>query len=150
VGSARGAAAVRTLWRRGLLVGLLPLGAACGPAPPPTFSQLDAQLLQPSCTFSSCHSPTGKRSSGGLDLKSGAYQALVGVAARNGRAAREGLLLVEPGQPTRSFLLTKLVLAADTDPATDYGKRMPEGQPAVPTDLVEGLKSWIGAGAPND
>src|SRR4051812_11632754 len=84
--------------------------AACGAPGPSTFAAINQQVLQPSCTFSSCHSPAGANSAGHMDLKADPYLALVGVATDNVKAHAEGKLRVEPGDSADSFLYIKLNL----------------------------------------
>lgn len=124
--------------------------AGCGgdPPGPMTFSEINQQILQPSCAkFSSCHSVSGAGSAGNLDLATNPYAALVGVASDQTKAAAEGLVRVKPGDPEKSFLYIKLAMPT---PSNDYGDRMPQNNPAIPRSQLEGIKAWITAGAAND
>jgi hypothetical protein len=124
---------------------------------PTNFATINSEILQPSCTFSTCHSPTGARTSDKLNLQNDtsgagvtAYAALVGQSAINAKAAAQSLMLVKPCDAANSFLITKLKLAGDTDPLTDYGARMPSGSPALPAADIQAIADWINRGALQD
>jgi hypothetical protein len=129
-----------------------------GAAPAPTnFAGINKEILQPTCTFSTCHSTTGARTSNKLNLQDDptgagviAFAALVNQPAVNAKAAAAGLLRVKPCDATDSFLMTKLTLAHDLDPDTDYGARMPSGSPALPAADVQAIQDWISRGALQD
>lgn len=130
----------------GLGIGLV----GCGPAPegPKTFSGINTQILQPSCAaFSSCHSTAGQNSAGKLNLMVDPYNALVNAASDNAKALGEGKLRVKPGDAANSFLVIKLALTSTT---TGYGDPMPQVNPALPKEQIDGIKAWIAAGAPNN
>ena len=89
---------------------------------PTNFAGINKRSLQPTCTFSTCHSTTGARTSNKLNLQDDstgagmvAFAELVGQPAVNAKAAAAGLLRVKPCDATNSFLVTKLTLAT-TDP----------------------------------
>src|SRR5688572_21070128 len=65
-------------------------------------------LLQTNCATAYCH---GAANAGSLNLsgtKTDVYNALVGVTPANAAAAANGLSLVVPGYPRRSFLMKKI------------------------------------------
>jgi hypothetical protein len=137
--------------RHPMIVLVLGLGlVGCGPAPegPKTFSGINTQILQPSCAaFSSCHSTAGQSSAGKLNLMVDPYTALVGAASDNAKAKAEGKLRVTPGDAANSFLVIKLALTSTT---TGYGDPMPQNNPNIPKEQLDGIKAWIAAGAPNN
>jgi hypothetical protein len=122
---------------------------------PSNFAQISAQILQPTCVSSQCHSDLGA-SPGNSDLGflgnandlnlcdafnrgfmpmdlcgptktlHDAYAELVGVPAVNPMAHNMGLLRVKPCDPDNSFMIIKLLLPESaTDPNVGYGEHMP-------------------------
>ena len=122
-----------------------PTTPSATPAPPapagPTFSQIQAEILTPTC--SPCHTDEGRNPSGGLNLKSGsAYSNLVGVAS----TGKPGATRVIAGNPSGSYLVQKLEGAADI-----AGLRMPRNGPPYLTDAqVTLIRQWIQNGALNN
>ncbi len=82
-----------------------------------------------------CHGATGTL--GDLDLETDPYAALVGVASMY-----PGWTLVEPGDPSASFLLTKLNDAQ----AGDEGTMMPPTGAIAAADIAV-VETWIAEGA---
>jgi hypothetical protein len=97
-----------------------------------------------SCINGPCH---GEGASGGLDLRPEvAYENLLEAPS-----AISSLERVEPGDKDRSVLFLKL--AAKTDPDGGWsigGGAMPTGLPAISDDVLEALRLWIYAGAPEE
>lgn len=90
----------------------------------------------------SCHM-TGSEP-GGLKLyPSAAYGSVVGQTSSVG-----SLKLVEPGQPTESYLLHKLK-GTQFDVGGE-GARMPQGNPPLAEALIEDIELWIQQGAKNN
>ena len=120
-----------------------PAAPTPAPGPPPvSFStQIQAQILTPSCA--PCHTDDGRTPSGGLNLKQGsAYANLVGVAS----TGKPGATRVIAGNPSGSYLVQKLEGAADI-----VGLRMPRNGPPFLTDAqVATIRQWIQNGAPNN
>jgi len=138
---------------RALAGATLLAAAACGgDVPKPVgFAQINAQVLQPSCAkFSSCHSPSGARTAGNLNMQVDPYGVLVGVEADNLKAQGEGKKRVDPGNLDNSFLWLKLNLTMPTDRKTNYGDPMPDKSDRLPQPQLDGIKEWILAGAPNN
>ncbi|MFA6110983.1 MAG: PKD domain-containing protein, partial [Candidatus Latescibacterota bacterium] len=82
----------------------------------PTFTQVQRQVLTPSCALSGCHADADHPI-----LSAGqAYGNLVGVASS------VGLILVTPGDPDRSYLYIKV-----TGGPGMVGSRMPRGRGAL-------------------
>jgi len=131
------------------------LAAACGgssssgsptaPTPAPTqsaatFSNVRSQVFQPSCV--GCHTSQGRSPEAGLSLDAGVgYGNIVGVPSRG----NPGLSLIAPGNPDGSYLLHKVEGRAGI-----VGSRMPLGGPSLSTDLIDLVRRWIQAGAPNN
>ncbi|MBX7197191.1 MAG: hypothetical protein K1X94_34395, partial [Sandaracinaceae bacterium] len=115
----------------------------------PGFVQLYDRYFQPTCTASACHD--GERGIAGLTFADPrtAYTQLVGAAVVNGAANTDGLLRVDPGDPTNSFLLWKLNHSNTELGEQGYGAAMPLAADALAGPaLVEAIRSWIEAGAP--
>jgi hypothetical protein len=114
---------------------------------PTNFDSIKREVLQPSCTFSVCHSAEGQSKAGHLDLMTNPYSALVGVAADNAKAHGQGLLRVSPCDADHSFLVIKLSLTKDLDPMTDFGHHMPDTNPSLDPTVIAAIKDWINRGA---
>src|SRR5262245_53040414 len=88
--------------------------SACGggsgsPSSPPesTFSRIQTQVFDVSCSAESCHSHVGK--AGGLVLEEGySWDELMDKAPANPVAASHGWMRVARGEPDNSFLLAKI------------------------------------------
>jgi hypothetical protein len=113
---------------------------ACGGGTP-TLSQVQTQVFTPTCAgFSSCHQ--GASGAGGLDLESGkSFGQLINQPA----VGVMGKIRVKPGDPDGSYLMEKLTKAM---PAA--GVQMPNGGDPLEPALIEMVRSWIAAGAPNN
>ena len=140
----------------GALLLLLLVSAGCGTVKSPTeplsepdpgtgtaftFSQIQAQILTPTCAKAGCHAASS--ASDGLVLEAGqAYGNLVGRPATQ----RSNLARVQPGDPERSYLILKL----RGDPSIT-GLRMPQdGPPYLTPEQIDGIAAWIRAGALNN
>lgn len=87
--------------------------------------------------------------SGGLDLQSNPYAALVNQPANNIAGSKTGLIRVKPGDPANSFLLIKLATTTGSDP--NYGSGMPFGSPGQVCAQARGvIAQWIDGGALNN
>jgi hypothetical protein len=104
-------------------------------APPPTFDRIDSKILRPSCGFSSCHGAGGAPFITGN--KASDYANLVNAASN----AKNGAILVIPGDPDGSYLIQKLEGAAGIE-----GERMPPPAALTPKQIQE-IRDWIAAGA---
>jgi cytochrome c553 len=112
------------------------------PAAPaaPTFSQIQAQILTPSCV--SCHTDDARAPAGTMNLRPGsAHASLVGVAS----SGKPGAVRVIAGNPSGSYLVQKLEGAADI-----VGLRMPRNATPLSDAQVAMIRQWIQAGAPNN
>lgn len=115
------------------------------------FSSIKQELLAKSCgtAGTSCHSAAGSVDSGGLDLATDPYSALVGKGAANLAGSATGLVRVKPGDPDGSFLVIKLRTMTSADP--NYGSGMPFTAPgSVCGNAVDAIAQWIAQGAHND
>ena len=104
----------------------------------PTFADVQARVLQPWCSFSSCH---GAAAVGDLDLRGEeAYDALVDVPS----FADPQELRVAPGAPDDSRLYR---LMSQCQP--EGARAMPPGAPTlIDADAIGLVRAWIEAGAP--
>lgn len=133
---------------------------ACGPLPvtlpgakdagadggiQPTLEDLQAKVFSPSCSFASCHG--GMSPAGNLDLSNAAksHMELVGIGSIYG--ADGGMLLVDPGHPESSFLVTKLERSDAQLQSIGHGRRMPQGNPQVTEEARAAVRTWISNGA---
>jgi len=115
------------------------------------FSSINQNLFAKSCGTggTSCHSAAGAADSGGLDLATDPYHALVGKNAANLAGSVNGLVRVKPGDPNGSFLVIKLRTMTSADPS--YGSGMPFTAPgSVCGTAVDAIVQWIAQGAQND
>jgi hypothetical protein len=118
------------------------------PAEAPTMDTVFAQVLEPRCTFSSCHSaPTVAAR---LDLsRERACNALVGATS----CLFPQRMLVVPSDPDDSFLMHKLTGTGLSEPpsgscSSETNAPMPFGGSAIPDEEIALIRSWITAGAP--
>lgn len=121
------------------------LVCACHPIAP-TYSEIESKIFLTGCATSSCHSATGR--AGGLDLTAGkGYAALVDVAPQNAKAQALGLKRVVPGDPSKSFLFTK-VGHGPLD--AEFKAVMPPIGDPLDEDSLWAIETWIREGAKND
>ena len=113
-----------------------------------TFDRVQKQIFNPSCAVSGCHDSQSQTA--GLLLEVGAsHTDLVGVTPTNAAAAGAGwkrvaLLGPTSGDPDTSLLFHKLT----GDLAPGFGQQMPFGRAPLPSFLIEIVRLWILAGAP--
>jgi mono/diheme cytochrome c family protein len=112
--------------------------------PESTLARLQETIFTPGCAVRFCHDSVTK--SANLVLLDGAsYAEMVGVAPDNQSAERRGMLLVDPGHPDNSFLLTKVEM---TEFDSQLGSPMPLVGNRLTADQIEHLRAWILRGAP--
>lgn len=112
-----------------------------GPPVPPTPRLADLQpFFTKDCAFGGCHAPSGGfPAAANLDLtESGAYASLVGMAATE----QPERVRVEPGDPSQSYLLRKLLGAPGI-----AGQAMPPTGTTWPVEQLRAVSDWIAAGA---
>ena len=120
-----------------VLFGLL--AASCAPA---TLSEVQKEILTPSCAFESCHSEYLPER--GLDLTEGnSFAAMVNVEAQE-----SGYTLVVPDAPDQSLIYLVLeneVFGDGVDQPATLGK-MPPSQ-VLSSSQRSMIRSWIADGA---
>jgi hypothetical protein len=107
-----------------------------------TYEGLQVLLFEgQGCTTGGCHDASAV---GGLDLTAEvSFSQLFDVPSVGSTLNR-----VEPGDRNRSYLYQKLLAASDPDAAQVAGAPMPIGSGPIPEALLEALRLWIYAGAP--
>ena len=111
----------------------------CGPAQPPTFTELSTEIFAPSCIEGGCHgAATG---AGNLFLEGErSYESVVSTPCEHPAAIEGGLVRITPGDAERSFFYQKLVNPAG------MGEIMPPESPLSDAELAR-VAAWIEAGA---
>lgn len=115
------------------------------------FSEINGSYFQVGCGTASnrCHSAdsaTGTIVYSSLDLTGDPWARLVNVRAENLIGRADAGVLVAPGDPAHSYLLTKIELQSFKDP--QLGAGMPPAHPGTdcPAEL-EAVRQWIAEGA---
>lgn len=138
-------------WKPGLGWVALACLAACGGGSDDSsvspravkFAQDVAPILAQSCTY--CHHPGSPTA---VDLTR-PFDPVMGIIRRpNSWADAPAKLLVDPGNPSNSFLLEK-VSRSDLDPHIE-GSPMPWAPPRVTPDEAANVRQWITDGANDD
>jgi hypothetical protein len=115
----------------------------------PTFSQDVVPLFQGSCGFGSgCHGTA--RPAGYVQLTTGTEDAAALLDRLKAKSVREpSLPLVDPGNPSGSFLLRKVKgdFAGLTCAPSACGERMPQRSTPLPQAELDLLEQWIQQGA---
>lgn len=112
-----------------------------------TYSGLAASIFVPRCASGACHGGGPPPPSGvpvSLDAAVG-WSQMVSVPS-----VQAPLMLVEPGQPEKSYLVNKLRATAAS--VGGLGERMPPtyaGEPLTEDEILA-IEAWISSGAPND
>jgi hypothetical protein len=98
------------------------------------------------CTKTGCHGSINPQQ--GLDLTAAkAYADIVNVAAQQtANCATGSEMLISPGDPNHSYLITKLVGSGDCL----TGSRMPKGETAYTSTKIQLFIDWTLNGAPNN
>jgi hypothetical protein len=103
---------------------------------PATFTDIQQDVFQVSCAYSTCHGDSD--GVGSLSLEAdGTYAALVGVAS----TVVEGAILVVPGDADGSYLIAKMEEADSIE-----GLPMPPAGP-LDQDVIDTVRAWIDGGA---
>jgi hypothetical protein len=127
-----------------------PSTAPCDPQvifPSGTFERIQRQIFNPNCAVSGCHVSNGD--AGGQILEAGtSYAQIVNVVPNNGAAAALGWKRIDAANmsPDTSFMYHKVT--GDFPDKTAFGERMPRGRGKLDQFLIDILKLWIEAGAP--
>jgi hypothetical protein len=120
---------------------LAAVGAAlngCPPPPPVTLQEIQDAIFTPRCAIPTCHDAGTAVEN--LNLTAGsAYGQLVNVPS----TVNSALLRVDPGDPDKSFLITKV----EGPPPLGEGSQMPLTGSALSADEVQLIRNWILQGA---
>jgi polyvinyl alcohol dehydrogenase (cytochrome) len=112
-----------------------------------TFTNVYQGVLCPAGCTKVCHT-SSMEGALRIDFKDIAYQSLVGVVAKGAGCVGAGHVLVQPNDPAASVLHGKLALTPQC------GLAMPPGATAATTSvtpaMLEAVRAWIAAGAPNN
>lgn len=134
-------------------------GGGTTPSGPNSFTQVYAEVIQPTCTSSFCHyNGVGIRYSA-LDMSSQvyAYWSLVGQPCAGPSCSENGTRVI-PGNPGASIMYLKVSetmppcgsqMPADPDVLTAQGTSVFSGT-ALPDDQQQLIHDWIQAGAQNN
>jgi hypothetical protein len=106
-----------------------------------TFSSIETLVFSPRCSAAACHGQGGTPPR--LDAE-GAWFRLVDAPSEQA----PGLPLVSPSDPSRSYLLHKLV--GEQAAVGGWGTPMPPDGAALSADEIDTIRAWIAGGAPND
>ena len=115
-----------------------------------SFDKIQSRILTPSCAIPSCHNSVSDPffSQHKLILTAGqSFDQLVDRSPFNEMAAEEGMMLVTPGDPDKSFLYHKLQRATSHHQGMDYGNVMPLGLDKISAGQLEYIRQWIESGA---
>ena len=135
------------------------LQLTCNPAPGPcdptklfggTFDRIQRQIFNHSCALSHCHDSQTHAGDQILDNATTSYSQIVNHVPNNTAAAALHWLRIDAlnASPDSSFMYHKLT--GDLPDKTTFGERMPRGRPKLDQFLIDILKLWIEAGAPQD
>ena len=125
-------------------------GSRTCPTLQPTFSSINRDLLQVGCGVKqiNCHAAESSGVGSGPSFAGDPYGVLVSAQAANRLGSARGLILVKPGDPANSFLVTKLRSKDPADPL--YGPGQPAPAPgSICAAAVDVIAQWIAQGAPN-
>jgi hypothetical protein len=126
-------------------------GTRSCPVLQPAFSSINGNLLQVGCGVKqiNCHAAESSGVGSGPSFVGDPYRVLVNAPAANRLGSARGLILVKPGDPANSFLITKLRLTSPADPL--YGSGQPASAPgSICADSVDVIAQWIAQGAPDN
>jgi hypothetical protein len=126
-------------------------GTRTCPGLQPTFSSINSRFLQVGCGVRqiNCHASDSTSVESGPSFAGHPYGALVNAPAANRLGTTRGLVLVTPGDPAHSFLLTKLRLGSTFDP--QLGNGQPASAPgSTCAESLATIEEWIRSGAPDN
>ena len=129
-------------------VGTCIQGTRTCPSLQPTFSSINSRFFQVGCGVKqiNCHAEGSTAIESGPSFAGHPYNTLVNAPAANRRGTAQGLILVKPGDPANSFLLTKLKLTSPNDPL--YGSGQPATAPgSTCAESLNVIQQWIQNGA---
>ena len=105
----------------------------------PNFSDIQANVLTPTCATTGCHQGAGAPQGLRLDVAN-SYGLLVGVSS----SQASGVMRVAPGDPNNSYLIQKL------EGTASVGAQMPLNAPPVERASIDVIRQWISDGAIDD
>jgi hypothetical protein len=117
-----------------------------------TYDRVQRQIFNQSCAVSGCHDSNSFTNSGDLLLEASAFPGnLINRTPDNADAAAAGWKRVTQidaatGDPATSYIVHKLT--GDL-PGPGFGERMPRDRPKLDETLIDVIRLWIQAGAPN-
>jgi len=128
-------------------------GTRTCPTLQPTFSSINSNFIQVGCgtraadaSALQCHAIGSENVGSGPSFAGHPYAALVNAEAANRLGTATGLILVKPGDPANSFLITKLKLTSPLDPA--FGGGQPADDPgSTCASALSAIEQWIQDGA---
>jgi hypothetical protein len=126
-------------------------GTPTCPVLQPTFSSINSHFFQVGCGVRqvNCHATDSRSVNSGPSFAGHPYATLVNANAANLLGSATGLVLVKPGDPQNSFLLTKLRLTSSLDPA--FGGGQPADAPgSTCAQTLAVIEQWIQNGAPDN
>jgi hypothetical protein len=126
-------------------------GARTCPLLQPTFASINSHFLQVGCGVRqiNCHASGSENVNSGPSFAGHPYATLVNAPAANRLGSATGLILVKPGDPQNSFLITKLRLTSALDP--NYGGGQPADAPgSTCAQTLAVIEQWIQNGAPDN
>lgn len=104
------------------------------------FQFVQDKVFTTSCAVSGCHDST--KAAAGMNLSAGvAYTNLVNVPS----SGYSGWMRVVPGSSADSMLMVQV----GGEPGPELEGTMPWGQPQLCEPLIDAMKRWIVAGAPD-
>jgi hypothetical protein len=123
-------------------------GTRTCPVLQPTFSSINSHFFQVGCGVRqiNCHATDSAAVESGPSLAGRPYATLVNAPAANRFGSVRGLVLVKPGDPAHSFLVTKLRLTSTADP--QFGSGQPATAPgSTCAEALATIEQWIQNGA---
>jgi hypothetical protein len=112
--------------------------------PDGSYGLIYTKILATTCALSGCHTSDDGATYPSLE-GAAAYAAIVNGAAHNSQAHNQGLTLVKPSDPAKSFLYQKMIFDSS---AYAFGSAMPAGGLTLTRDPIAFVRAWIVAGAP--
>lgn len=106
--------------------------------PPRTVSWAEIEAIITANCVEACHEPGGEDSS--LDMSSGAYYAIYGVAS-----SQSSLSLVAAGSHEDSYFWHKV--SGSQGSVSGSGSTMPKGAPMLTAEEIDAIADWIDGGA---
>ncbi len=118
-------------------------------APDSSYGLIYNKIFTPSCALAGCHAnESHDEHAHAVTLEgSSTYTNIINGKTKNIQAAAANLLIIMPGDTSRSFLYQKLIYNRSVH---KYGAPMPSGGLTISDKKIEFVKQWIQAGAPLD